>query len=242
MTEVASKQVFRFRVFSPHLKSSQFHQPRWGCDRWIWFHIENPFGTWTQSPLTDTNRITKVAFENVFRFRAFSPHLRSSQIHEPSRSCDRWIWFHIENSFETWTQSSLPDTKNMTKVAFENVFRFRAFPSHVKSSLFHKPSWGCNRWILFHIENPFGTWTQSSLPDIKKMTKVAFVNVFRFRAFRSHVTSSLFHKPSRGCNRWISFHIENSFRTWTQSSLTDTNRMTKVAFEKCSASGSFRLM
>ena len=38
--------------------------------------------------LTDTNKMTKVAFKKVSRFRIFSPHLKSSQFHEPSRSCE----------------------------------------------------------------------------------------------------------------------------------------------------------
>ena len=242
MTKVAFKKVFRFRIFSPHLKSSQFHEPSRSCECWILFHIENSFGTWTQSSLTDTNKMTKVAFKKVFRFRIFSPHLRSSQFHEPSRSCECWILFHIENSFGTWTQSSLTDTNKMTKVAFKKVFRFRIFSPHLKSSQFHEPSRSCECWISFHIENSFGTWTQSSLTDTNKMTKVAFKKVFRFRIFSPHLKSSQFHEPSRSCECWILFHIENSFGTWTQSSLTDTNKMTKVAFKKCSASGSFRLI
>ena len=166
-------------------------------------HIENSFGTWTQSSWTDTNKMTKVAFKKVFRFRIFSPHLKSSQFHEPSRSCECWIIFHIENSFGTWTKSSLTDTNKMTKVASKKVFRFRILSPHLSSSQFHAPSRSCECWIWFHIENSFGAWTQSSLTDTNKMTKVAFKKVFRFRIFSPHLRSSWFHKPSRSCDRWI---------------------------------------
>ena len=69
----------------------------------------------------------KVAFKRASRFRIFLPHLKSSQFHEPSRSCDRWILFHIENSFWTWPQSSLTDTNKMTKMAFKEASRLRIF-------------------------------------------------------------------------------------------------------------------
>jgi hypothetical protein len=220
------------RIFSPHLRSSQFHEPSRSCDRWISFHIENSFGTWTQSSLTDTNKMTKVAFKKVFRFRIFSPHLTSSQFHEPSRSCECWIIFYIENFFGTWTQSSFTDTNNMTKVAFERVFRFRIFSPHLTSSQSNEPSRSCVCWILFHIENSFGTWTQSSLTDTNQMTKVAFKRVFHFRIVSLILSYIQFLEPSRSCDCWILFYIENSFGPWTQSSLTDTNKMTKVAFKK----------
>ena len=173
------------------------------------------------------------------RFPIFSPHLKSSQSHGASWSCECWISFHIDNSFGTWTQSSLTDTNKMTKLAFKKVPRFRIVPPHLKSSQFHESSRSCECSILFHIENSFGTWirTQSSLTDTNKMTKVAFKKVFRSRIFSPHLKPSQFHESSGSCECWISFHIENSFGTWTQSSLTDTNKMTKVAFKKCPASG-----
>ena len=37
---------------------------------------------------------------------------------EPSRSCECWILFHIENSFGTWTQSSLNDANKMSIMLF----------------------------------------------------------------------------------------------------------------------------
>ena len=232
LTKVAFKKVFLFRTLSPHLRSSQFHEPSRNCDRWILLLIENFLGVWTQGSFTDTNKLTKVAFKRIFRFRIFSPHLRPIQFHEPSRSCECWISFHIENSFETWTQSSLPDTNTLTKVAFKRVFRFRIFSPHLGSSQFHEPSRSCECWILFHIENFFGMWTQSPLTDTNELTKVAFKNMFRFRIFSPHLKMSQFHGPSRSCDRWILLLIENFFETWTQSSLPDTNKLTKVAFKR----------
>jgi hypothetical protein len=45
MTKVALKEVFRYRISSAHLESSQFHEPRWSGERSILFQIENSFGT-----------------------------------------------------------------------------------------------------------------------------------------------------------------------------------------------------
>ena len=145
MTKVAFKKGFRFRIFSPHLKSSQFHEPSSSRDRRILFHIENSFGTWTQSSsLIDTNEMTKVAFQKASRFRICSPHLWPSQFHGPSPSRECWISFHIENSFGTWTQSSLTDTNKMTKGDFnKKVSRFRIFSLHLRRSQFHEPSPSC---------------------------------------------------------------------------------------------------
>ena len=64
----------------------------------------------TQSPLNDTNELTAVAMQKVLHFWIFSTHLEPSQFYKPrtpSRSCECWILFHIENSFGTWTQGSL---------------------------------------------------------------------------------------------------------------------------------------
>ena len=239
---MAFKKVFRFRILSPYLRSRQFHEPSRSCECWMPFFIENSFGTWTQSSFTDTNKTTKVAFKKVFRFRICWPHLRSRQFQEPSRSCEYWMSFHIENSFGTWTQSSFTDTNKTTKVAFKRVFRFRILSPHLRSSKFHEPSRSCECWISFHIENSFGTWTQSSFTDTNNTTKVAFNKVFRFWIFSPYLRSRQFHEPSRSCECWISFYIENSFGTWMQSSFTDTNKTTKVAFKMCSASGSCRLI
>ena len=56
-----------------NLKSSRVHEPSRSCECWISLYIENSFGTWIQSPLTDTNKITKVAFKQVFHFWIVSP-------------------------------------------------------------------------------------------------------------------------------------------------------------------------
>jgi hypothetical protein len=45
MTKVAMKKVFRYRIFSAHLESSQFHEPRRSGERSMLFQIENSFGT-----------------------------------------------------------------------------------------------------------------------------------------------------------------------------------------------------
>ena len=149
--------MFCLRILSLPLGSSQFHEPSRSCECWIIFHIENSFGTWTQSSLTDTNNMTKVAFRKVSRFRIFSLRLGSSQFYESSRSCECWILFHIKNSLGTWTQSSSTDTNNMTKVAFKQVFRFRICSPHLGSSQLHEPSRSCECRISFLITNSFGT-------------------------------------------------------------------------------------
>ena len=134
MTKVAFKKAFRFRIFSPHLGSSLFHGLSRSCEGWIPFCTETSFGTWTQSSITDTNKMTKVAFKKVFRFRIFLPHLGLSQSHERSRSCEGWLISRIESFFGTWTQSSLICANEMTKVAFKKVFRFRIFSPRLRSS------------------------------------------------------------------------------------------------------------
>ena len=187
MAKVASKKVFLFRIFSPHLRWSQFHEASRSCDRWILFHIEDSFGMRTQSSLTDTIQTTKVAFKQVFLFRILSPHRNWSQFHGPSRSCECWMSFTIEDSFGMRTQSSLTDTIQMTKVAFKKVFRFRILSPYLESSQFRRSTRSCDRWIWFHIENSFGTWTQRSFTDTNKLTKVAFEKVFRFRTFSPHL-------------------------------------------------------
>ena len=183
----------RFRIFSPRLKSSQFHEPSRSCECEMLFHIEDYFGTWTQSSFTDTNKVTKVAFKKVFRFQICSPHLKSSQFHEPSRSCECWVSLHLKDSFGTWTQSLKTDTNKMAKVPFKKEPRFRIVSPHLRSSQFHEPSRSCECRISLHIENSFETWTQSSLTDTYEMTKVAFKIVSRFRIFSPHLRSSQFH-------------------------------------------------
>ena len=122
MTKVDSTNVFSIPdlLLSPHLRPSRFHQPSQSCECWISFHVENSFGTWTQSSLTNTKEMTKVAFKRrcAASGSLSSSHLRSSQFHGPSRNREWWISFHIEDSFGMWTQSSLTDTNKMTKVAF----------------------------------------------------------------------------------------------------------------------------
>ena len=181
MTKVAFKKLFRFQILSPRLWSSGVCEPSLSCECWILFHIGHSLGTWAQSSLTDTNKITKMTFKTLFRFQNVSPHLRSSQFHEPSRSCKCWISFHTDDSLRTWIQSSFTDTNKMTKVAFKKLFRFRICSPHLRSCQFHEPSRACECWISFHIANSFGTWTRSSLTDTNKVTKVAFKKLFRFR-------------------------------------------------------------
>ena len=148
MTKVAFKSVIRFQIVLPHLGLSQLDEPSRGCEGWILFHTEN-FGTWTQSSLTDTHKMTNVAFRKVVHLQIVSPHLGLSRFHEPSQSCKGWISFYIENSFGAWTQSSSTDTNKMTKVAFKKMFRFRIVLPHLRSHQFHEPSWSCECWILF---------------------------------------------------------------------------------------------
>ena len=170
--------------------------------------------------------------KKVFRFRICSPHLRSGQFHEPSRRNECWISFDTENSSGTWTQRvHWPIRKGWLRWLSKKVFRFRICSLQLGSRQSHEPSRSCECWILFHNEDSSGTWTQGSFTDTKKVTKVAFKKVFRFRIVSPHLGSSQSHEPSRSCECWIIFHIENSLGTRTQSPLTDTNKMTKVAFE-----------
>ena len=139
------------------------------------------------------------------------PHLGSSWFHWPSRRCDRWILLHIGKSFGTWTQCLLSDTNNMTKMAFKKVSRFRILWPHLESRQFHEPRWSCERWILFHFQNSFGTWTRCLLTNTNNITKVAFKKVSRFRILRPRLRSSQCHGPRRSCDRWILFRIEDIF-------------------------------
>jgi len=43
-------------------------------------------------------------------------------------------YFSVENSFGTWTQSSLNGNDQMTKVALKKVSRFRIFSTHLESA------------------------------------------------------------------------------------------------------------
>ena len=142
MTKVALKKVFRFRVSSTHLDSGWFHEPSRSCERLTLFHIENSIGTRTQSSLNGNNEMTKVVLTKVFRFRVSSTHLDSGWFHGPSRSCERLTLFHIENSIETRTHSSLNGNNEMTKVP-PQVFRFRISSAHLDSGWFHEPSRSC---------------------------------------------------------------------------------------------------
>jgi hypothetical protein len=49
MIKVALKKVFRYRIFSTHPESSQFHELRRSCERSILFQIENSFGAWVHN-------------------------------------------------------------------------------------------------------------------------------------------------------------------------------------------------
>ena len=63
-----------------------------GAESGMSFHTEDSPGAWTQSPLTDTNRLTKVAFE---RSVPLPDHFASCKIELMS------ISFHIDNSLGT---------------------------------------------------------------------------------------------------------------------------------------------
>ena len=78
--------------------------------------------------------MTKVALRKVFRVLTISAHPESSYLHEPSRSCERSVFFDIENFFGTWTQGSSSGRSKLTKVALRDVFRFWIVSAHPESS------------------------------------------------------------------------------------------------------------
>ena len=63
-------------------------------------------------------------------------------------------YFSVENSFGTWTQSSLNGNDQMTKVALKKVSRFRIFSTHLESAAAQRSTSRQQQFALYGTSSP----------------------------------------------------------------------------------------